>query len=232
MKTSLKNAVKATVIAAALACSSLAHAAETFNQNPVDGGAIFDGNAKFFKDQPQFMVDATQYEMSSNSDFSKKFFVYCIAPGVETLHDAVYTMGGAVQVSDAVKILYETAYQATLGPNKGAEQLAFQLALWELHNDNSDLYSGQMAFSASSAEQLAAAQALLDNVRTGTVQNLYRYVAFDGKLGDQVSQQMMGVMPVPEVETWAMLLVGLGLVGMVGLKSRGRDALVGDEKFS
>lgn len=229
MKTSVKNAIKATVIAAALACSSLAHAAGTYNQNPVDGGVIFDGNAKFFHDQPQFMVEATQYEMTSDSDFSKKFFAYCIAPGVETLHDAVYTMGGAVQVSDAVKILYETAYQNTLGVNKGAEQLAFQLALWELHNDNNDLYSGQMAFSASSAEQLAAAQALLDNVRTGSVQNLYRYVAFDGKLGDQVSQQMMGVLPVPEVETWAMLLVGLGMVGLMG---RRRNTNIDDEKFS
>jgi len=63
---------------------------------------------------------------------------------------------------------------------------------------------------------------------------MYSYTAFTGFEGTEQSQTMLGVSSVsavPEVQTWAMMGMGLALVGVMGRRRRKDDDL-GDEKFS
>ena len=173
--------------------------------------------------------------MTSNDSYAQQFYAYCFAPTVDTLTNAIYTATFNVFVKDSVKALFEMAYANTLtsvgtGDSTDA-QIAFQLALWELQDGNSDLFSGEQYYTRGNDANVEAAQILIDNIQGYQLKNMYTYTRFSGAVGDQVSQTMLGVSPVPEVGTWAMMGLGLALVGVMGRRRRKDDGL-GDEKFA
>ncbi len=247
MNITLQNVLKSSAFAIAIAVSGVSHAAPvsavTYNQSPVDGGFVVDDGAKFFKEPiiPGFHAQGVSlYQMTSNDSYANQFYAYCFAPAVDTIPNAIYTATFNVVVKDTVKALFETAYAnsiTSVGTGASTDaQIAFQLALWELHSDDGDLFNtgGMQYYTPGNDVNVEAAQALLDNIRGYKLKNLYTYTSFTGALGNQVSQEMLGaspaVSPVPEVQTWAMMGLGLGLLGVMGRRRR-KGEVLGDEKF-
>lgn len=241
MKNTLQNAIKISAVAIALACSSASYAETTtpqYNVTTVSGSQIIDAKAKLFKGSAR--QSTALYEMSTPS-LSEQFFAYCIEPAINVGQHAVYEAHDYnATVKTSVKALYEVAYADTLlniGTDAAkAKQMVFQLALWELNNDDSNLFSGTQAFTANLNPQVEAAQALINSLSTYKLKNLYSYTNFTGvdSVTNLKSQTMLGVTaitPVPEVGTWAMMAAGLGLVGMMGRRRRNEDA-INDEKFA
>lgn len=245
MNITLQNALKSSAFAIAIAFSGASYAAPapvvTYNQNPVEGGMVFDADAKFFKEPAAGDFHAqgvALYQMTSNDSYAQQFYAYCFAPTVDTLTNAIYTATFNVFVKDSVKALFEMAYANTIssvgsGDNINA-QIAFQLALWELQDGNSDLFSGDQYYTRGNDANVEAAQLLIDNIQGYQLKNMYSYTTFTGFEGTEQSQTMLGVSAVsavPEVQTWAMMGLGLALVGVMGRRRRKDDDL-GDEKFS
>ncbi|KQQ40376.1 hypothetical protein ASF61_06320 [Duganella sp. Leaf126] len=248
MTITLQNVLKSSAIAAAIAiafpgASQAAPAPAgvvTYNQNAVDGGLVVDAGAKFFKEPPLGSFHAQGValtQMTSNDSYANQFYVYCFAPAIDALQNAVYTAHQNVVVSDKVKALYETAYANTVkSVGKGTSsdaQVAFQLALWELHNDDGKLFdtTGLQYYTRGNDANVEAAQQLIDNLAGYQLKNLYTYTSYTGMDGQQVSQEMLGVSPVPEVGTWVMMGMGLGLLGVMGRRRR-KHAGLGQEKFA
>ena len=245
MNITLQNVLKSSAFAIAIAVSGVSHAAPvsavTYNQSPVDGGFVVDDGAKFFKEPiiPGFHAQGVSlYQMTSNDSYAQQFYAYCFAPTVDTLTNAIYTATFNVFVKDSVKALFEMAYANTLtgvGTGQSTDaQIAFQLALWELQDGNSDLFSGDQYYTRGNDANVEAAQLLIDNIQGYQLKNMYSYTKFTGFEGAAQSQTMLGVSAVsavPEVQTWTMMGMGLALVGVMGRRRRKDDDL-GDEKFS
>lgn len=249
MNITLQNALKSSAFAIAIAFSGASYATPgqspapvvTYNQNPVDGGMVFDADAKFFKEPAAGDFHAqgvALYQMTGNDSYAQQFYAYCFAPTVDTLTNAIYTATFNVFVKDSVKALFEMAYANTLtgvGTGQSTDaQIAFQLALWELQDGNSDLFSGDQYYTRGNDANVEAAQLLIDNIQGYQLKNMYSYTKFTGFEGAEQSQTMLGVSAVsavPEVQTWTMMGMGLALVGVMGRRRRKDDDL-GDEKFS
>lgn len=230
MKITLQNAIKTSVFAIAIAFAGASHAEDKYNLNPVGGSAIYDTGAKLFVPTPGPVQSqgASMYQLSTD-DFSKQFYAYCVEPKVEALLGAVYT-ATATTVVDPVKALFETAFTSTIGND--ARQVSFQLALWEVLYDDGQIFDkGGKQYFSHGIQMAEDAQLMINALSSHKVENLYNYTLFKGAAGGVASQAMLGVSPVPEVETWAMLAAGLGLVGMMGRRRRNEDT-ISDEKFA
>ena len=101
---------------------------------------------------------------------------------------------------------------------------AFQLALWELNNDNTNLLTGDLRFKNLSNAVVSQANTML-GVATGNgaIRNLYNYTSLTSV--NPASQTLLSVSPVPEAQTWAMLVAGLGLLGFMARRRKGASAL-------
>lgn len=114
--------------------------------------------------------------------------------------------------------------------NNAKTSSAFQLAAWEIMAENSTSYNlistnlvsrGNFYVSGDALGADTLAQTWLNNLGTATpTKELYVWRA-----DIQGSTQDLAVFaPVPEPETYAMLLAGLGLMGFIARRRRGRDA--------
>lgn len=215
------TAIKAAVLAATLAFSGAAFAADTYNSSPVDdaGGLVVDFGARNFSGLPFVGIPVIQLTNTVNAQ--DQFLAFCIQPTVDLQANTVYTATSGASPSNAIKALYETSYASTLG--NADKQVSFQLALWELKADDGNLYavSGQQYFTNGADARVGDAQAMLSSASQHSVlNNMYSYTTFSGiGANGQASQELMGVSmaaPVPEASTWAMMAFGLGLVGVVG----------------
>jgi len=238
MKNTIKHALKAGVVAAALAFAGVAHANDTekFSYDTVDGGAVFDfGTAASFNSiMPQ--VGIAIYELTSNTT-SQQFLAFCIQPTVDALTGATYTAHYGATVSDDIKRLYSSSYSSTVGDTDA--RMAFQLALWELNNDDSNLYSStttingvtqaaKQYFTQGADDHVDAAAGMLALAldHNTAIDTRLTYTTFSGALGGDASQGLLAVSvsAVPEVDTWAMLAAGLGLLGLVSRRKAGKSA--------
>ena len=226
------TAIKAAVLATTLAFSGAAFAAGTYNSSPVKdaGGLVVDFGGKNFNGTPAVGIPVIQLTNTSNAQ--DQFLAFCIEPLVDLQSKTVYTATSGVSPSNAIKALYETSYASTLG--NADKQVSFQLALWELKSDDGNLYatSGHQYFTTGADARVGDAQSMLASASQHSVlSNMYSYTTFSGVGSNGLaSQQLMGVAmaaPVPEASTWAMLAMGLGLVGFVGRRKSGAT-----EKFA
>lgn len=215
------TAIKAAVLAATLAFSGTAFAANTYNSSPVAnaGGLVVDFGARNFNGTP--FVGIPVIELTNTDNLQDKFLAFCIEPTVDLQQHTVYTATFGAAPSNAIKALYETSYASTLG--NADKQVSFQLALWELKADDGNLYAtgGKQYFTNGADARVGDAQAMLSSASQHSVlSNMYSYTTFSG-IGSNglASQELMGVSmaaPVPEASTWAMMALGLGLVAFVG----------------
>lgn len=233
-----KSALHTVTLAVALACGGAAHAADAYDRDIASAsGLVVDPNGKVMNQEPGFSypaVSVTFYDMSNVSNPGQSFLAYCFQPDVVLGPDASYTASYAVGtgvVSTSVRKLFESAYKSTLGDED--KQVSFQLALWELQGDDGNLYAttGHQYFSETGKyadARVADAALMLENAAKLTaLQGTYSYTVFKGvNPDDTASQTLIGVAEVsavPEVETWAMLGAGLGMLGLVRRRSAKLD---------
>jgi len=121
----------------------------------------------------------------------------------------------------AISTLYNYAYAGTVGPSTATTNqnaAAFQLALWEIANDNGNLATGLVHTTGTTTlAVVTAAQSLLTYVgsnTSGPAQYSFRlYTSAD-------RQDYLVAIPVPEPETYAMFLAGLGLMAVIARRRK------------
>lgn len=232
MKTTFNKVLQAAVAATVLTFAGASYAADVYSYKVVNdypfvpsmSTSSFFGSDK--NDNGEYLLSVSVYEMTNKGNATQKFFVYCIEPSIDVARKPVYTANYDYQVSTDVRKLYETAYKTSMDSKQS--EIAFQLALWELQNDTGhSLRNGNLSFAQNDAHVGAAgaevdatvnlAEQMLNTAAAyqGSI-NSYRYVSFTGPN----TQTLLGVSAVPEADTWAMMAVGLALLGMVGRRKQ------------
>jgi hypothetical protein len=141
-------------------------------------------------------------------------------------------------LSNATAWLYTQYRSAGFGGLTGfsettASQTSLQLAIWKLEGELSSTASAA-ANTAYNNDTIAqgwvglAIDAVTNKGWTNTgnvgVMNLYTSYS-NGVLSGNAQDQLYYTTPVPEAETYAMLLAGLGLMGFVARRRTGRDSI-------
>jgi hypothetical protein len=221
------NAIKAAVLAASLAFSGAASAGQTYSSQAIvgAGGLVLNFDGQNFNGTP--VVGIPVIELTNTVNAQDSFLAFCIQPTVDLQQNTVYT-GATATLTNSVKALYETSYSSAIKDAEG--QKAFQLALWELVADDGNIYAntGAQYFTSGADSSADAAFQMLNLASKHTVlSNMYTYTSFTGTGSNGLaSQQLLGVAmaaPVPEASTWAMLGLGLGLIGFMGRRKSGQD---------
>ena len=144
-----------------------------------------------------FCVDPSQY--SSNLGAT-----YNVSHGLGWLNDS--------QKATNVGRLYSQSYTTTAGNTLNSA--AFQLALWELANDDGVLTAGPVRTTPTTpSDVVTAANAMLANVAGNMPLTGLPQYSFTRYQHDTNQDFLVAVTAVPEPETYALLLAGLGLVG-------------------
>ena len=102
---------------------------------------------------------------------------------------------------------------------------AFQLAIWEIVTENAggyDLYSGNFKASAGNGAT-ALAQSWLDGLPTTSTYSASIWSMQNNGPSGWGPQDVAVFAPIPEPETYAMLLAGIGLMGGVVVSRRKRQ---------
>lgn len=159
-----------------------------------------------------YLVGSLRFETRNPNE---SFIGYCADP-FQWANSSyqTYAVTALADVADAVRYasvsrLFGHAYAATL--SNATKAAGFQLALWEVFNDDGFLNSGSVKTTASSnASIVAEAQNLLDALPSwtdvGTIYDLQFYT--NGNYQDYIV-----AVAIPEPGQYALLLAGLGLLG-------------------
>ncbi|TFW29790.1 PEP-CTERM sorting domain-containing protein [Duganella callida] len=240
----IKTALKAATIAATLAFASTGHAAINYSNaaagmvldgegsmlNPIAPGVgvmgveVYDlTGTTLGADILAFCIQPTVAQLSGTV-YSQSSFAQGSA-SLAALNTSTYS-----DRDYKVKALFESQYKNLSTGNADTDtqsRLAFQLALWDIVADDGKYNTGLQSFSGDAlglygdnGDTFAVTQAedMLKAVdQYGPLKNLYNYTSFNGVANGQASQQLLSVTAVaavPEADTWAMLAVGLGLLGL------------------
>lgn len=214
MKKALRFVFRTGVVAATLVFSNAAMA-----QNPseITSTPVITGTSGGF-----FGADngtAVLWNLDVDSDAFLAFSIDSATP--MNVDDNSY-VASMFTPSASIQRLYETFYPSIASDSSDATfNGAFQLALWELHNDDANLATGALQFSeAAQANQIAQnAQAMLTYAMGGAaLTNVYSYTQWTS--ANPASQGLLSVSPIPEPSSWAMLFAGLGILGAAARRKR------------
>lgn len=187
------------------------------------------GNAIYQLGNYNFASRDTQTQASAGS-----FIGYCVDPfqwASSSFHTyEVKPLSSFLDVSSDryadVTRLFGHAYADSL--TSATKAAGFQLALWEVFNDNGNLDSGLVRTTASTNGLVKSeAQSLLSSLSswsdTGTAYQLtfYENAMFQNYLA-VTGIDPVGIPAIPEADSYALLLAGLGLIGFVA-RRRIRD---------
>jgi len=217
MKHSLKNMIALTLLASSALASSQALADDLFvKEVSTQNGQYV--NLQLPVGTNTYFTGSLNITVGSTLQNGDSFLAYCIDPFEFSSTSALsYTLSplsslGSPQAADVAK-LYSQSYASTSGNN--VNSAAFQLALWELGKDDGILSSGVVKITSSTDTNVAtAASGMIFNAKnnaTGSTQYALNLYTNQGKQDFLVAS----LAPVPEPETYAMLLSGLALMGWV-----------------
>ncbi len=160
---------------------------------------------------------------------AQSFLAFCVDPfqwasGSDRSYDksslASFLSGSTTKLAE-VTALFGHAYAGTIG--NATKAAGFQLALWEVFNDNQDLSSGVVRTTGLTNKGAAdEADRLLDALSgwTSTPGTAYQLTMYS----NASHQDFLAATPVPEPETVALLLGGLALLGVATRRRAGRHA--------
>ena len=147
---------------------------------------------------------------------------YDITPGM-TAHG--FTATQELAFDKLVTNVMPSFLAATSGSSRAVADnygLAFQLAVWEIAEESSgtfDLSTGSISLPggwASNPTADALAKGFISSLSTWSATGGYRL----SYAYSPTAQDMIVITAVPEPETYAMLLTGLGLVGLIARRKR------------
>lgn len=213
------------VISTQAAADGSSFATYVSEQNTINGQTvnmvlpIQSGSQNYFAGSASIKVGTT----SSNGT---SFLAYCIDPFQwASSTPTTYTQSslsslGSSHATDVSK-LYSQAYASTVGNN--VNSAAFQIALWELAKDDGNLTTGAVrTTSSTNATIVAAANSMISNAKTGVAGSTnysFNLYASDTKQ-DYLVASVSSVSPVPEPNTYALMIAGLGLISFTAGRRR------------
>jgi hypothetical protein len=157
-------------------------------------------------------------------------FAFCIEPdvsmitGTSTYAASAYT---GFETRDTVQRLYSLYYPTLVndGVLVKASAVSFQLALWELNNDNGSLADGKLAIKASSngpasKTMLTLADAMLMSAQDSSIGivNHYNFTRYSAAGSQTIVSASVKLADVPEPASLA--IFGLGALLMGGVARR------------
>ncbi len=219
MKPFLNNILRTSVIAAALALTSVGASAGTTNLS-----ATLHGGPQFTATGGGFGGNSVTPGIWEAHYGTYDFWAFCLEPTVAFNGASNHYSTANFAASDSVKRLYENYYTTVLGSNlnnPAPKAKAFQLALWELNNDNGNLLSGNLRFNSLTNAVVADANAMLTTaLGSSVIRNTYQFTSLSSVGAGINSQKMLTVSAVPEPETYAMMLAGLGALAVVARRRK------------
>jgi len=189
------------------------------------------GTNNFWTGQHTIAVTANFGDASATS-----FVAYCLSPYTTDATSAftafyAFPPNNTALSSQAPTIqkLFNQYYAGTI--NNNANAAAFQLALWEIAVDDGNLSSGTVRINGSTDSGLVGnTTTLLNNLNNSTYSgpNLYNLMEYmvDRTIVGSIGQnyivatpstipQPNTVSPVPEPESYGLILAGLGMLGLI-----------------
>ncbi|NCT82846.1 MAG: PEP-CTERM sorting domain-containing protein [Comamonadaceae bacterium] len=162
-----------------------------------------------------FATTALNYVYTATGE---SFAAYCIQPGEgngRALRNQTYTIESFTGVqAQQLQGLFSTSYA---GLTTHEDKAAFQLAIWELMLETGNTFSVN-----GGSFHLLGSDAVSQAVSAQANSFLSQALAYQGpalysltKLTHGNLQDLVVATPVPEPESYAMLLAGLGIVGLV-----------------
>lgn len=228
---------RSTMMAAVLAIGASAASATPVTLQAQNSSDIFNGggaaNVTLIDNSVVRNVAAGGFRVT---DGASNFIAWCVdlannlsLPSKYTVTDTPFknTTGSfSASVQANLQKLFNTSY-STLDLNNNAQSAGFQLAMWEIVNENRStltLNAGTLRWSGGSAAARDAANKFLSQLN-GPVTQQYELTFFESgkdKFGRQLSQNLVTVAPIPlPAAVW---LLGGGLVLMAGVARRRRKA--------
>jgi hypothetical protein len=154
---------------------------------------------------------------------------FCIEPVTPMTNRTGLTGSAFTGFADntAVQRLFSVYYPALSTSSPAATALGFQLALWELYNDNGSLTSGSLAFGTAgnggelSKAVLNTAAGMLTTAQDSkiAIDNRFSFTRYSAA-GAQPVVTATAISPVPEPATYAMFGAGLALAGWAARRRR------------
>jgi hypothetical protein len=214
MKPFMKNVLYSIVIAAALALTSFSATAAVTNLS-----ATLHGGLQFTATGGGFGRNSVTAGVWQANFESYNFWAFSIEPTVAFNGASNHYSSANFDASDSVKRLFEGYYGSVMASNlnnPAPKAKAFQLALWELNNDNGNLLSGNLRFNSVSNAVVGDANAMLTTaLGSSVIHNTFHYTALNSAGAGIDSQRLLTVSPVPEPETYGMMGLGLGMVALL-----------------
>jgi len=221
LKQFLNSIFRVCIVSAALGMTSMGASASLVNLTAtLHGGPQFTATGGGFGGN-----SVTPGVWQVNFD-TQDFYAFSLDPTVAFNGASNHYTSANFIANDATKRLYETYYTTVLGSNlnnPAPKAKAFQLALWELNNDNGNLLSGNLRFANLSNAVVADANAMLSTaLGSMLIHNTYQYTSLSS-IGAGVNSQKMltvalstaPVSAIPEPGTYALLFAGLGMLGLL-----------------
>lgn len=137
-----------------------------------------------------------------------------VAQSTDTLLTAAAVINSTV-AEDLGRLF--TAHHADIDSktSTAGNEAAFQLAVWEIVNEQKDGYNLASGNFKATGDDVALAQSWLTDLTRPSVSqyaaNIWKVQV--GQNGNSGPQDVVVFTPVPEPQTYAMMLVGLGLLG-------------------
>lgn len=145
-----------------------------------------------------------------------------------------FTLGNGVKDDQIKRLLSGTSGfigAATGSAAKKDVSAAIQMAVWEIVNESSATYSlGNGIFRVGTTGTVnpnarTLAQGYLDNLGSFSETGTHRYRMLEA-VAPTTNQRQIFLAAIPEPATWAMLILGFGVVGGAMRGRRGRHAVV------
>jgi hypothetical protein len=154
-----------------------------------------------------FCLDPFEYSSGDFTNYTKT-----------TLQSSLITNASS-DVVYKITQLFNYGYESALTSDLDAA--AFQLALWEVANDDGDLTTGAVRKTeATNLSLVARTRTFLKNYANEDATSQYAFTFYKST----GNQDFISVSAVPETETFAMMLAGLGLMGAIARRRKNKTA--------
>ena len=173
-------------------------------------------------------VGAGGFNASFDENFASapaptSFVAYCVDLAQSFSFDNAFTVTttspSVLFGGDRASALDRLYTQRFTSVSNRVESAAFQLAIWEILQEapatSYNLSSGSFAATSGNTEAIVMATSWLNTLSTGASGGYSLTV-----LASATHQDQLMATPVPEPETYMMLLAGLGLMGFVARRRR------------